>query len=488
MTTDEWTAVNGGDYTNTTWMISWSWPYVYSGNSGAGVTITDATDPANPVMVKQIPTGQLGNFRVGPLAAAGNYLIIANMDESPYRASVLDVSDPKAPALLGTVSSPNGAYSSVVIGDLIYGAGDKGNYVFVKWSASSIKVAATKVIGVDKGAYCTYQDGFGICGQSTDGFHKIDLHDLANITTVGGGVLSQTEAPGGDFDFATTLGNLVFQGNDHGSGSGLLVHQMAPDTTPPAVVKVYPEDMSTRQPASSRVTVFFSDEIDTDTVSNTSIIVRKVGGTALAGVYSHSSTNAISFGPMAPLDANSTYEVAVVPGGVKDLVGNAITTPVTTRFSTGATLTGGGATGGAGGGAASGGGGKVGNGGGGAAGGNTSTGGLSGTGGALATGTGGASSSSGGSMVLGTGGAVGTGGSVVSSSGGSAVTGQTGGAGTRSGTGGVGPGVTSSSSSGCACSVSSPSMAGTMFSFLSVGLALAFARRPRRRAGRNRAQ
>ncbi len=416
--------VNGGDYTNTAWMNSWSWPYVFTANSGAGVSITDATDPANPKLVKQIPVGQMGNFRVGPVVAAGNNLIVTNMDEAPLHVSVLDVGDVQNTALLNTVTSPAGLYDAAVIGDWVYGAGDKAQYTFLKWSEASTKVVVQKTIGVDKGAYCTYQDGFGICGQSADGFHKIDMRDPTNIVDTGSAVLTQAEAPNGDFDFATVLGNLVFQGNDHGSGSGLLVLQTAPDTTPPAVVKIYPLDQATRQPKTTRVTVFFSDEVDTDTISDTSVIVRKVGGAPLAGVYTHSSTNAISFGPMQPLEANMTYEIAVVPGAVKDLVGNALTEAATSRFSTGATVTpgGGGTTGGGAGGTAA-----------------TATGGVSGGGGAAgSTSPGGNVEAGGRTGVGGTGGAIN---SNLPGAGGSAE------AGTQSAA------ATTASSPGCACSL-----------------------------------
>jgi MYXO-CTERM domain-containing protein len=252
---------------------------------------------------------------------------------------VLDVSDAKNPALVTTVSAPYGNYSSFVIGDWLYGGGEGAHYNFSKWSLTpspSIKTVAQVTLGTDKGGYCSYQDGFAFCGQSADGFHKIDLTDEANPKIVLTGVMGAT-VPGGDFDFATVMGNLVFQGNDHdlAPGSGFIPHQMAPDTTPPKVFKVYPEDQAVKQPVSTHVTIFFTDEIDDDTVSSSTIIIRKSGGAAIAGVYTHSSTNAISFGPRQPLEANSTYEVVTVPGGVKDLAGNAIADGQTSRFSTG---------------------------------------------------------------------------------------------------------------------------------------------------------
>ena len=327
--------VSGGDYTNVAWELSWSWPYLYVGSSGKGFHIVDATDPAKAVFVKTIPINQLGNFRVGPVHAAGNYLTVASMDQDPTGVSILDVSNPQMPFLLANTSGKS-MYSSLTIGDMIFGDGIGANYTFMKWTPEAVTVVTEKKFGTDKGGYCTYQDGFGFCGQSSDGFHKIDLHtyDAASIKEVGKGVPPMS----GDYDFATVLGNLVYLGNDHGTGATLIPHSMTPDTTPPKVMKVYPLDNATKQPLSTRVTIFFTDEIDTDTVSANSIIVRKSGGAPVAGVFSRSSFNAISFGARQPLEANSTYEVIVVPNGVKDLVGNALTEQAISHFSTGNTV------------------------------------------------------------------------------------------------------------------------------------------------------
>jgi hypothetical protein len=332
--------VSGGDYTNVAWELSWSWPWLFVGSSGSGFDVVDATDPTKPMFVKQVPTGQLGNFRVGPVHAAGNYLTVASMDQPANGVSVMDVSDPRAPFLLVT-STNTTMYSSLTIGDLIFGVGEGANYTFLKWSPDAITKVGQKKIGSDKGGYCTYQDGYGFCGQSKDGFHKLDLrqYDINSIKEVGNGKPMGAEAAGGDFDFATVIGNLVYLGNDHGTGASFIPHQMEPDKTPPQVFKVYPVDNAVKQPLSTRVTIFFTDEIDLDSaVSSGNVIVRKAGGAPLAGVISHSSFNAISFGPKQPLEANSTYEVVVKAGGVKDHAGNVIVGETISRFSTGQTI------------------------------------------------------------------------------------------------------------------------------------------------------
>ena len=330
------TGVNAGDYDNAAWMLSWAWPYVYVGGTGNGVYIVDATNPAAPKELTRITSPEVGNFRVGPVYAAGNYVIAAQMDQATTHFSVLDVGDPTKPFLLSTGQTADSLYSALVIGDHIYGAGTNGSYAFLKWTTDSVSVVKRTTSGTDRGGYCGYTDGFVICGQSAEGYKKWDARNDADIKAAGHG--TDPEAEGGDFDFATPLGNLVYLGNDHGSGAALIPHSMAADAVPPKVLNVYPAEGDVKQPLTSRVTLYFSDDIELDSVSEKNIIVRKNGDcTPLAGVFSKSSFNAISFGAKQPLLANSTYNVIVPAGGIKDLAGNAATVGSVSHFSTGTT-------------------------------------------------------------------------------------------------------------------------------------------------------
>ena len=80
-----------------------------------------------------------------------------------------------------------------------------------------------------------------------------------------------------DTDFCTVMGNLVYLGNDHGSGAAFMPHTMTPDTTAPKVAKIYPSNGDMKQPLTTRITVFFSDDIDLGTVNTKNLIVRKNG-------------------------------------------------------------------------------------------------------------------------------------------------------------------------------------------------------------------
>ncbi len=328
--------VNAGDYDNAAWMCSWAWPYVYVGGTGNGIYVVDATDPAAPTLVTRIETGEAGGFRIGPTYAAGNYIIVSGMDATPTQVAVIDAGDPANPFLLAQGSAPASMYSALVIGDRIYGSGEGGNYSFLKWSADAVEPIGNALkLGSDKGGYCTYQDGFTFCGQSSEGFRKLDVSDETDFKEVAN---AKVDVAGADSDFATVLGNVVYLGNDHGSGAAFFAHTMTPDTTPPKFMKAYPEDGDLMQPLTSRITLFFSDEIDIDTITAENIIVRPVDGQPIEGVFSHSSFNAISFGAKAALLEDTTYEVVVVKDGLKDLAQNPIAEETVTRFSTGDTI------------------------------------------------------------------------------------------------------------------------------------------------------
>ena len=471
------TGASGGDYDNTVWMLSWQWPYVFASGTGNGFYVIDATDPAKCTLVTRILTGVTGNFRIGPVYAAGNYLIGTNMDQvAGTQVAVIDVSDPKAPFLAATGKTPASLYSALVVGDRIYGAGTNGDYVTLKWNGSMpVTVVATGKSGSDRGGYCTFQSPFAICGQSAEGFKKFDTTG-DKLTYVSTG--TDPNGPGGDFDFATVMGNLVFLGNDHGSGSALVPHQMGMDTVAPAVVKVYPSEA--KQALSTRITIFFTEDLDLDTVTATNILVRTVGGTVVPGVFSRSSFNAISFGPKAPLAANTTYEVVVPANGVTDVVGNKLTAASTTRFSTGPTIDttgmpagGGGASGQAGAGGSNS-----------AAGGSTAAGGSPATGGSTAAG---GSPAAAGSDVGAAAGSSSLGGAPSTGSGGSepAVAGTPGAAGSA-----VTPPAPTDNAGGCGCSMPGSGSSTSVWALGIGALAVAFGRlrgRSRRSGGEKQA-
>jgi MYXO-CTERM domain-containing protein len=104
------------------------------------------------------------------------------------------------------------------------------------------------------------------------------------------------------------------------------------------LLTAYPANGDIQQPLTTRITLFFSDEIDLNSISAESIVVRPLNGDPVDGVFSHSSFNAVSFGAKADLSEDTTYEVVIVKDGLKDLAQNPIAEPSVIRFSTGATV------------------------------------------------------------------------------------------------------------------------------------------------------
>jgi MYXO-CTERM domain-containing protein len=455
--------VNGGDYENVSWQTTWQGRYLFVSGGNLGVFVVDAANPAQPRLVKTLPTGQSGGFRVGPLYALGDYLVISNMDQNGV-LGVLDISKADAPTLLTTKTVPLRMYAFIVAGDRIYGAGRDGDFTIHSW-ADPTRITDVKVARIEQDSlYVAAQDQFAFSGRQNN-FVKIDLTDEKNPRIVGEGTLNRANPDHGQ---VTPFGNLIYIGNDHGTGSALFCHQTGKDVTPPGILKVFPSDRSTNQPLTSRITVSWSDYVDMRTVSSSTIAIRPVGGTALRGIYSF-SFNTLSFGPEQPFAADTTYEIVISGGGIKDVMGNAVASERIVRFSTGDSIdvappgpdAGPDGSSGAGG-TSSGGssaGGASGNGGASGSGGASGNGGASGGNGGASGGNGGASGNGGTSGPGGTGGPGGSGGSAAA--GGSAAN--------RGGPGG--PAVDDSQGCGCRTSAGSASSA-ALTALLALGLLL----------------
>src|SRR5262249_21132640 len=100
-----------------------------------------------------------------------------------------------------------------------------------------------------------------------------------------------------------------------------------------AVNMVVPRNNATNQALTSRVGLTFTDQIDLRSVNTNTCIIRPLGGAALPGRYSH-QTGIINFWPDQLFQPNTTYEVVVPTGGIRDLVSNAVSLSFTSRFTT----------------------------------------------------------------------------------------------------------------------------------------------------------
>jgi len=325
--------VSGGDYENVAWQASWQGRYLYVSGGNQGIYVIDAADPENPQLLEQVPTGATGGFRVGPLFALGDLMVISNMDQGGSYA-VLDISQPAEPALLDQLGNAPRMYA-IAVGPhhRFYTAGRDGNFLIHSFTdPTNITQVKNAMIGQDQ-LYAAVQDHFVYLGRQ-ENVVKVDVTDEQNPMVVGEGTLGRDHPDHGQ---VTPMGNLIYIGNDHGSGSAFFCHQRGQDTIPLSPDTVYPEDGATAISTAARVSIVFSDFVDLETVSPDTVSIRPVGGEPLAGIYTY-QFNHLSFSPNEPFAADTTYEVSIGVDGVSDVMGNGLEEEKVFRFSTGDTI------------------------------------------------------------------------------------------------------------------------------------------------------
>lgn len=307
------------------WWTFWQAPYVYVAGTKGGLYIVDATDPNNPILANRLSTREVGDMNPGVVYAVGNLLVL--MENKGRKYSTLDISDPVNPKLLDTFSGEKG-YSHLFAAGKIFNSGSDSPQQMHAYNVNHdgrISKHSSVGAGLGGGGYGSYQDGHFFSGFSEQ-IAKINVSEKRMVGTGSSGI------SGRDEDFGMVLGNLVFAGDDHGKGSALIPHQRGADITPPEVTWIHPRNGASNQARTSRVGVSMSDNIDLNSISNSTFIVRPVGGNALNGKYSV-QFGLVNFSSDQPLAANTEYEVVI--DQLEDLVGNKSRRFVS-RFSTGA--------------------------------------------------------------------------------------------------------------------------------------------------------
>ncbi len=329
--------VNYGDYTEAVWGVAWQGQYIYVGATNNGVKVVDASDPSSLELAGEISPSQYGGVSAGPVEAVGNVLVVMTPKESGGIAT-LDISDPTNPTRLASLTA-NTSY----IGQFYR------HYAFLisplrAWDVLSdprnIGSGNSPIGQINHGGaeYLSFSDDklfLGMVRAEIGGTPGTDIFDIANVRGMREirHVWGRQDRGGlNDDQFNIAFGNLVVMGDDQSPYAGWVIGAYAeePDTTPPEVDTVIPKDQTTA-PASSRVGISFSDNIELATVNAASFIVRPVGGQPLSGTYG-SRMGVVNFDPDEDLQPG-TYEVVLPAGGVTDLVGNALTTEWKSTFT-----------------------------------------------------------------------------------------------------------------------------------------------------------
>lgn len=381
--------MKGGDYGGTPWFLAWQGRWLYAAGVDTGLHIVDVTDPAQPKPTKVLKGSDLGGVQPGVLYALGNLLVVTGNKAGDL--ATFDIGDPENPRLLARTKGPS-PYSTLLYGNLVVFAdtGDvpkskgkppekgkgpeKGKppekakppekpsapeaddaggddpppappqaggpklhaplHLFdISDPTEIVNLGATMAVG-GKGGYVTLQDGYLYAGMSSN-YAVVDVSEPKAPKLVNAGV--PTGADGkpvhGDFDFCSIFGNLVVSSSDHGEGSFLLPRSAEPDRAPPSVLRVVPKDGATAQAATTRIGVQLSDNIDLLSLTPKNVVLRARGGQPIPCRVSE-QLGIVNISPDAPLPRGTTFEIELVAGGVRDIVGNGLAKRFVSTFST----------------------------------------------------------------------------------------------------------------------------------------------------------
>ncbi|MBI4691319.1 MAG: Ig-like domain-containing protein, partial [Nitrospirae bacterium] len=105
------------------------------------------------------------------------------------------------------------------------------------------------------------------------------------------------------------------------------------DTTPPTVIIINPANGATNVSVDNVVSATFSEVMDSTTVNSSTFILKDSNNNPVDGTVAYSGVTA-SFIATSSLSYSTTY-TATITTGVKDLAGNAMTSPYSWSFTTG---------------------------------------------------------------------------------------------------------------------------------------------------------
>jgi regulation of enolase protein 1 (concanavalin A-like superfamily) len=321
-------------------------PYLYVGGprtsqgGGGGMAIWNVLNPGAPTLVRFMDMPALVGFTCASVNVVGNLMTISGIYDVGH--VLLDLSDPVNPVIVDRIERTGGEtpYIALVNGGRLYAGNTGRSLVSIYDLSNPFEITYVRDIGRAGGGEVRVpwiQDNFAhFCSKGLNSYQKVDL------TT--GAIVGEGRMPGHSSEVAVPCGNWAFVGqnkDDVGAEGGHIVpYQTLPDNRGPEVNMVNPTNGAIRRALTSRVGITLTDQIDTRTVNSSTFIIRPVGGAALSGRYSN-QMGILNFFPNSNLLANTTYEIIVPAGGIKDVAGNAVTVPFRSLFSTGSTVGGG---------------------------------------------------------------------------------------------------------------------------------------------------
>jgi DNA-binding beta-propeller fold protein YncE len=284
--------------------------FVLSDQSDLGLLAYDIspifdTPAGNPVLLDKLS----GNFGAYFPVLWENYILLALRGSNDQRVDIVDWSDPT-------------------------------NLRFV----TSIDLTGTPELDGNQGVpYPQSQDNFIFVRH-----HKVDMDtfeialelDQVGNNRPAGSVSGELETsqyllPVGRYLIS---GGYSFSGQD---GVGVWVHQSEPDTKRPYVGYHMPRPGQTNFPLGAPISLLVHETLESFTIINgETVILRPVGGNPIDCYVSHSHDDILTITPKQYLQPDTTYEVLITDGGIKDAAGNGIE-PYSFTFSTGNAVSGG---------------------------------------------------------------------------------------------------------------------------------------------------
>jgi hypothetical protein len=337
--------VDYGDFTESVWGMSWQGSTIYVGGTNTGLHILDAKNPEDVKFVKMLPTSAFGGVSAGPLWAVGNTLVITTPKDLGGVAT-MDISDPLNPValdfILPTKSYICGLYGKNIyvqaplrVWDVLSDPTDIGDAT--KPDATLPDAAFTAKGYKAASEYMSFSDGYLFLGhlRPEAGVSKIKLNNLTDMA-IESRIWGRLNIVAGDDQFSIKVGSLLVLADDELPYNGMIIaaHSTEPDTMPPTVDTVLPKDGATGLKKTSRIGLSLTDNLEIATVHPQSVIVRPMGGQPLKGTFGL-YMSILNFDPDEDLLPNTTYEVVLPQGGVKDLVGNGIAAEFKSTFTTG---------------------------------------------------------------------------------------------------------------------------------------------------------
>lgn len=178
-------------------------------------------------------------------------------------------------------------------------------------------------------------DGVIATGTTSDNyFLTIRIDNSGTLDTALNGSGYTTVSPGSACECFDSLiqtdGKVVLVGSSDGKGA---IERINTDTQAPSVASVLPASAATGIAINSKITVTFSGNIDSSTVTDTNVkVTEAVSGDAVSGTLS-CQDKTITFTPDADLKATTEYKVELKTG-IKGTNGVALGSAYTWNFTT----------------------------------------------------------------------------------------------------------------------------------------------------------